>query len=567
MKRTKKYMASVLASLMLVSSISVNAADISYEDLDISETETTYSSANEDSYEEDSNSENICSHINITYSDNEDGTHNGICDDCNEKVVSEEAHNSESCDKCKGLSDYEEESLKITWYDEDETTVLDTTSFKDGEEEPVFAEEIPTKEKDENYIYKFSEWELQETPLNDDDISYVAVYEKTDIKYGFYVLTHEYYVKDEENNLILEDTVSEEAVKTEADSVVHVDDLEKVLENQEHTYRFKESTEDITIEEDKTSEIIFQYVRDGEYGSYVIKHNFYVEDEDGNVFIKESVTEVPKSAKPDTIVGMEDADVILTDVHKDGYFFTDSSENITIQADDTIEFVMNYMGEEKIKTFKYGSYQVIHEYYCDGNLEDSVTEDVVSDVLVGKNVGVAGADILVEKQLNHDGKEYEFDSAENVTIEKDEIAVLIVKYLRNSKEMTETTESATVTITANSNLENETINENQFTFRLSDGIDTYLASNDAYGNVVFHELTFDKEGIYRYTLTQDNSGEAGIEYDTSEYEIEITVLKDGNSLQTIVKYLRDGFEVDAIEFNNVYDISDGDTIIQNESLD
>ena len=567
MKRTKKYMASVLASLMLVSSISVNAADISYEDLDISETETTYSSANEDSYEEDSNSENICSHINITYSDNEDGTHNGICDDCGEKVVSEEAHNSESCDKCKGLSDYEEESLKITWYDEDETTVLETTSFKDGEEEPVFAEEIPTKEKDENYIYKFSEWELQETPLNDDDISYVAVYEKTDIKYGFYVLTHEYYVKDEENNLILEDTVSEEAVKTEADSVVHVDDLEKVLENQEHTYRFKESTEDITIEEDKTSEIIFQYVRDGEYGSYVIKHNFYVEDEDGNVFIKESVTEVPKSAKPDTIVGMEDADVILTDVHKDGYFFTDSSENITIQADDTIEFVMNYMGEEKIKTFKYGSYQVIHEYYCDGNLEDSVTEDVVSDVLVGKNVGVAGADILVEKQLNHDGKEYEFDSAENVTIEKDEIAVLIVKYLRNSKEMTETTESATVTITANSNLENETINENQFTFRLSDGIDTYLASNDAYGNVVFHELTFDKEGIYRYTLTQDNSGEAGIEYDTSEYEIEITVLKDGNSLQTIVKYLRDGFEVDAIEFNNVYDISDGDTIIQNESLD
>lgn len=149
---------------------------------------------------------------------------------------------------------------KISWYDEDKTTLLDTNTFKEGETEPVFSKELPTKKADENYIYKFKEWIKQETPLNDDNISYIAEYERIPIKYGSYIVQHEYYTRNKEGNLILDKIVLDDEVIMEVGSIIDVNSIERKTEN----YIFSEISESITIEKDVQKIITIKYVKDKE---------------------------------------------------------------------------------------------------------------------------------------------------------------------------------------------------------------------------------------------------------------------------------------------------------------
>ena len=101
-------------------------------------------------------------------------------------------------------------------------------------------------------------------------------------KCGSYQIKHEYYVKDKENNLTLENTVSENIVSNViVGTIIEADKLNQIPENNGKSYTFLEHTGNIIIEENVTKEITIKYVRDKEYGSYKVKHNYYVKDKNG----------------------------------------------------------------------------------------------------------------------------------------------------------------------------------------------------------------------------------------------------------------------------------------------
>ena len=378
-------------------------------------------------------------------------------------------------------------------------------------------------------------------------------------KYGSYIIKHEYYVKDKDNHLTLEDSVSNIVSDVVAGTVIKSDKIEQISNNNNKEYVFSEASENITIEENTVKEIILKYVRDKEYGSYVVKHNYYLKDKDENFILEETVSENPILTEPGNIVGLKDADIIIPKKLKDGYTFKDASKNMVIKVNEEAEFSINYFREEPV-VLKIGSYQVIHQYYLDDNLEATINENIVPNVLVGTSIGVEDADIIASKKENYDNKEYVFDSADKAIIKEDETVILTIKYMRKSQLVIE---PVSVVITATKELKNASSKENkgfvlpckpnQFSFRLTNNVDTYVASNDANGNISFNPITFNVEGTYRYYLTEDDTKEANIKYDESIYVIEITISNIENRLNASVRYLKDGKEADTLSFINIYE--------------
>ena len=87
---------------------------------------------------------------------------------------------------------------------------------------------------------------------------------------------------------------------------------------------------------------------------------------------------------------------------------------------------------------------------------------------------------------------------------------------------------ATVIIGATKTLTGKSLEAGQFTFRLvgSDG-KVVEAVNDAQGNIVFPELTFDKAGTYEFTMTEVKDNQENVTYDDAAYRVVVTVGDDG----------------------------------------
>jgi len=170
---------------------------------------------------------------------------------------------------------WKEDINKISWYDEDKISILDTNIFNQGETEPVFSKKLPTKLKDEVYTYKFLQWVKQDVPLNDDDISYVAEYEKILIEYGSYIVKHEYYTRDKDGNIILDKAIVEDEIIMEVGTIIDTNSIERKSEN----YIFSEISDTITIEKDEQKVITIKYVKDKEE----IENNESNDDIDKNI--------------------------------------------------------------------------------------------------------------------------------------------------------------------------------------------------------------------------------------------------------------------------------------------
>ncbi len=96
-----------------------------------------------------------------------------------------------------------------------------------------------------------------------------------------------------------------------------------------------------------------------------------------------------------------------------------------------------------------------------------------------------------------------------------------------------------------------------FTFQLvnkNDAEDKYTATNGANGLVTFETLTFDAVGTYEYTLSEVEGDAKGVTYDTTAYDVTITVTDDGNGkLHAIVHYANAGSGAEANPvFTNTY---------------
>ncbi|MBR4067103.1 MAG: Cna B-type domain-containing protein [Clostridia bacterium] len=93
------------------------------------------------------------------------------------------------------------------------------------------------------------------------------------------------------------------------------------------------------------------------------------------------------------------------------------------------------------------------------------------------------------------------------------------------------------TFTAVKTLEGKPLEEDMFLFELQDseGYKLESTTNDADGNVAFSALRFTEEdvGEKRYTVLEKNTGAAGITYDTTRYEVTLTITDNGDGTLSV----------------------------------
>lgn len=86
-------------------------------------------------------------------------------------------------------------------------------------------------------------------------------------------------------------------------------------------------------------------------------------------------------------------------------------------------------------------------------------------------------------------------------------------------------------------------------FRFAGGSDSATATNDRDGNVRFGQsvLTFYKDGVFNFTVSEVNKGDGHITYDPTVYNLTATVTDDGNGVLSIV-----WTGMDTAVFSNTY---------------
>ena len=99
-----------------------------------------------------------------------------------------------------------------------------------------------------------------------------------------------------------------------------------------------------------------------------------------------------------------------------------------------------------------------------------------------------------------------------------------------------TPEATTLVFAADKELSGRKLAAGEFSFRLTDGTNTYYGVNDADGNIHFEALHFTKVGTYTYILSEviPTSGAAGMTYDTAQHTIVVEVQDNGGQLVATV---------------------------------
>ncbi|MGO3017667.1 MAG: Spy0128 family protein [Anaerococcus sp.] len=112
---------------------------------------------------------------------------------------------------------------------------------------------------------------------------------------------------------------------------------------------------------------------------------------------------------------------------------------------------------------------------------------------------------------------------------------------------------------ANKTLTGLDLQAEQFEFELLDGSSNVVAraKNDADGNIVFPEQSFNEPGTYNFKIREVNGALGGITYDTRELNVQVIIGQGNNGLEVQeVKYL------DGQEFENSYSPNSVNTVIE-----
>lgn len=117
-----------------------------------------------------------------------------------------------------------------------------------------------------------------------------------------------------------------------------------------------------------------------------------------------------------------------------------------------------------------------------------------------------------------------------------------------------TTEPVDVELTAGKILSGKQLEADEFRFVLTDadGSPVQTVSNGADGTVRFDALTFTEVGTYTYTIREAAGDDSRYAYDAAVYTATVTVQDVGGKLSAAVTYSKDGAEVGAATFYNVY---------------
>lgn len=105
-------------------------------------------------------------------------------------------------------------------------------------------------------------------------------------------------------------------------------------------------------------------------------------------------------------------------------------------------------------------------------------------------------------------------------------------------------------IEANKVLGGLELQDEQFTFELVDnnGVVLQTKENNADGQIIFDEMTFESAGEYHYTIREVEGTQGGITYDETEFNVVVSVMDDREGTLTVKVDYVDG----PVEFNNVY---------------
>lgn len=160
------------------------------------------------------------------------------------------------------------------------------------------------------------------------------------------------------------------------------------------------------------------------------------------------------------------------------------------------------------------------EYTKPGNHTYTVREQIPEGVADGVHEGVTydKAIYTITTEVTDNG-----DGTLQVThaVKDDEKITFTNKY--------EAKQTAVI-LNASKKLVDKKLEDGQFTFELRDENDKLVGKakkNNADGQVVFDEITYDKAGTYKYTVSEVNDKQDGIIYDDKKYSVEVKVTDNG----------------------------------------
>ena len=124
-----------------------------------------------------------------------------------------------------------------------------------------------------------------------------------------------------------------------------------------------------------------------------------------------------------------------------------------------------------------------------------------------------------------------------------------------------------VIVKADKHLTGRALNDGEFTAELKDMDGNTLQSkrfkrttgseakaDEGDGTLTFDKLTFDKTGIYKYTVDETDTQLGGVTYDTTSHTVTVTVTEDADShtLTAKTEYSTENGSEDGIRFTNTY---------------
>lgn len=146
------------------------------------------------------------------------------------------------------------------------------------------------------------------------------------------------------------------------------------------------------------------------------------------------------------------------------------------------------------------------------------------------------------------------DGTISVTSDTQGTFTFVNTYVPDPTDETSPTDSA---VTIKKVLDGRTLKADEFSFTMMDENGNGVqATNAEDGSVVFPKMTFDKEGIYTYTISETNDNKGGVNYDTTTYKAIATVTDDTSGKLKVEWKVTDaqGKEINEITFNNKYTV-------------
>ena len=230
------------------------------------------------------------------------------------------------------------------------------------------------------------------------------------------------------------------------------------------------------------------------------------------------------------------ADEIKTPL-KDPAFWNNTELNFWVSGDKTITVQKEWVGDEEADRK-----DITVQLYADGKALDGMTQTLT------KASGWKAA--FTKLPGIKDGKAIEYSVVETNTpegytskVEKiDDDNVIKVVNTSNKPKVTETTADLVVKkafeVAGDQEHKQVPVTEGQFEFVLKDENNKVVetAKNQADGTVNFKSLTFNKEGSYTYTITENKGTDATINYSTQVVKATVDVKKVNDELVASVTY-------------------------------